>query len=87
MARRSIRAQQGDRLPDSYPEGTKYVVESTRRRGYVRRFIEFPDGRRLDLGTRALAPCCSNGRAKPRRDKARLHSQRNAMQPPAPLPR
>ena len=74
MASRSVRARQGASLPDRYPEGTKYVVESTRRAGYVRRFVEFPDGRRLDLGTRALAPCC-NARAKPRRDCASKRSE------------
>jgi hypothetical protein len=82
MVSRSVRARRSVRLPDRFPEGTKYVVESTPRRDYVRRFIEYPDGRRLDLGTRPLPPCCGKPSAKPCLDKA---AQRNVMQPSAPM--
>ena len=44
-----------DRLPKRLPAGTKYVLES--RGGFVRRFIELPDGRKLKLATRKAVAC------------------------------
>jgi hypothetical protein len=48
------------RLPNRLPLGSKYVIES---RGsakggaqLVHRYVQFPDGRRVDLGTSALLP-------------------------------
>lgn len=43
------------RLPARVPVGTKYVLES--RGKLVRRYIEFPDGRRIQLATRKAVPC------------------------------
>lgn len=37
-------------LPARYPVGTKYILEG--RGPFVHRYIEFPDGRRLQLGLR-----------------------------------
>src|SRR5450756_1078851 len=38
------------RLPARFPIGTKYVLEGSGR--FVRRYIEFPNGRRVQLATR-----------------------------------
>ena len=43
------------RLPSRFPNGTKYVVEG--RRTFVRRYIEFPNGRRIHLATRKALSC------------------------------
>ncbi len=43
------------RLPERFPENTKYVLEA--RGGSVRRYIEFPDGRRLELAPRKALTC------------------------------
>jgi hypothetical protein len=37
-----------NRLPSLFPEGTRYVIEG-RAGGIVSRYIEFPDGRHVDL--------------------------------------
>jgi hypothetical protein len=42
-------------LPDDFPENTKYVVEA--RGPLVRRYIAFPDGRRLELAPRKALTC------------------------------
>lgn len=48
-----------NRLPTRFPDGAKYVLES--HGGMVRRFVEFPDGRRVTLPARkALACACSD---------------------------
>lgn len=44
------------RLPKSVPDGTKYVLEA--RGPWVHRFIEWPNGRRLELAPRKAATCC-----------------------------
>jgi hypothetical protein len=43
------------RLPARIPIGTKYVLEG--RGPFVRRYIEFPDGRRVQLATRKAMSC------------------------------
>lgn len=43
------------RLPARFREGTKYVLEARGRT--VRRYIEFPDGSRLELRSRQAATC------------------------------
>ncbi|HEY2754845.1 MAG TPA: hypothetical protein VGJ01_03795 [Pseudolabrys sp.] len=43
------------RLPSRFPVGTKYVLES--RGGQVHRYVEYPDGRRLELSAREPANC------------------------------
>jgi hypothetical protein len=43
------------RLPTRFPVGTKYVVEG---RGlFVRRYVEFPNGRKVRLETRKASAC------------------------------
>jgi len=44
-----------NRLPTRFPDGAKYVLES--HGGMVRRFVEFPDGRRVTLASRKAVPC------------------------------
>ena len=47
------------RLPARFPVCTKYVLEG---RGlFVRRYIEFPSGRRVHLATRKALTCTSAG--------------------------
>jgi hypothetical protein len=43
------------RLPARLPVGTKYILESRGR--FVRRYVEFPDGRRVQLATRKALTC------------------------------
>ena len=43
------------RLPARFPANTKYVLES--RGPWVRRYIEFPDGRTVELNPRKAATC------------------------------
>jgi hypothetical protein len=47
--------RKSSRLPTRFPEGTKYVLEG--RAGVVRRFVEFPDGRRIVLRDRKAVSC------------------------------
>jgi len=47
-------------LPTRFPIGTKYVLES--RGPFVRRYVEFPDGRRVELSTRLAQSCVCTGR-------------------------
>jgi hypothetical protein len=43
------------RLPAHFPANSKYVLES--RGPWVRRYLEFPDGRTLELTPRKAATC------------------------------
>lgn len=43
------------RLPARFPDGAKYVLESEG--GMVRRYVEFPDGRKVMLARRKAAVC------------------------------
>ena len=43
------------RLPKRVPVGTKYIIESNGLS--VRRYIEFPDGRRVNLSARKALTC------------------------------
>jgi hypothetical protein len=49
--------RKSNHLPTRFPEGTKYVLESVG--GMVRRFVEFPDGRKITLPTRKAQTCCA----------------------------
>jgi len=49
--------RKSSRLPTRFPEGTKYVLESYG--GEIRRFVEFPDGRRITLAKRKALACCA----------------------------
>jgi len=42
------------RLPSHFPNGTRYVVEG--RDGRFQRYLEFPDGRHVDLPANLMAP-------------------------------
>ena len=43
------------RMPTHIPIGTKYVLES--RGPFVRRYVEFPNGRKVQLETRIALSC------------------------------
>jgi hypothetical protein len=58
--------RRADRLPNRFPEGTRFVIE--RRAGCFSRYLEFPDGRHVDLPTRRLT---SKKRVKAGRRPAR----------------
>jgi hypothetical protein len=49
-------------LPARLPLGTKYVIESYG--PFVRRFVEFPNGRKVQLATRKAASCTCAARQK-----------------------
>jgi len=59
------------RLPNRFPEGTKFVVEARARKGrppvYVRH-LEFPDGTKVRLPE---LPTIVTGKTMPRRRRAR----------------
>jgi hypothetical protein len=42
-------------LPTRFPTGTKYILEG--RGPFVRRYVEFPDGRRMPLELRKALTC------------------------------
>jgi hypothetical protein len=43
------------RLPARFPDDTKYVLEA--RGPWVHRYIEFPDGRKVELSPRKAQAC------------------------------
>jgi hypothetical protein len=47
--------QTSSRLPRRFPANTKYVVEA--HGAYVRRYVEFPDGRVIELSPRKAQTC------------------------------
>ena len=55
-------------LPTRFPVGSKYVLEG--RRFFVRRYIEFPDGHRVQLPTRKVRGKATD-RYYPRPDRCR----------------
>jgi hypothetical protein len=58
------------RLPSRFPVGTRYVIEG--RGGHIcLRYLEFPDGRKVDL------PADLAARAKPRIGAGRRRNSRN----------
>jgi hypothetical protein len=57
------------RLPERFPADTKYVLEA--RGPLVRRYVEFPDGRTLELAPREALTCrCQAMRELARRELA-----------------
>ena len=53
---------QVNRLPSRFPVGTRYVIEG--RGGRIRlRYLEFPDGRKVDLPADLAASTSSRGGA------------------------
>jgi hypothetical protein len=60
---------EGSRLPNRFPVGTRYVIEG--RPGHIcLRYLEFPDGRKVDL------PADLAARTKPRGAVARRRGSR-----------
>jgi len=43
------------RLPTQFPVGTKYVLEG--HGSFVRRYVVFPNGRKIQLATRKAVSC------------------------------
>ena len=60
-----------DDLPERFPIGTKYIVES--RGSVVHRFVELPDGRKISLPSRKAIPCsqAERNRCEARSKRAR----------------
>ena len=63
-----------DRLPERFPLGSTYVVEA---RGSVQgltlmhRYVQLPDGRRVELAARLVRPCqCAHAKERRRDAKA-----------------
>jgi len=67
-------AMQSESLPNRFPVGTKFVLEGRRdAKGRLRilsRYVEFPDGRQVDLLAAKRTPRARSG-AGVRRDRAR----------------
>lgn len=63
-------AQEALRLPSRFPVGTRYVIEG--RAGLIRlRYLEFPDGRKVDLPSDlAPRPAARGRQRRPRRPRA-----------------
>ena len=62
------------RLPKRFPVGTKYILESYG--GFVRRYIEYPSGRRIELETRKALSCgCFDSSIVPERGADTLNSE------------
>jgi hypothetical protein len=57
-------ARISDDLPGHFPIGTKYVVES--HGSVVHRFVELPDGRRINLPNRKALTCTQAARRRDR---------------------
>jgi hypothetical protein len=57
---------QVDRLPSKFPNGTRFVIEGRAGR-IVSRYLEFPDGRHVDL------PTDHPGSGERTRTRRRLH--------------
>jgi hypothetical protein len=56
------------RLPDRFPVGTRYVIEG--RAGRIRlRYLEFPEGRKVDLPADLAACAKARGSARRRRNR------------------
>jgi hypothetical protein len=68
----SVKANAGAKqLPGHFPVGTRYVIEG--RGGRVdQRYLEFPDGRRVELSAERT------GRARPRTDRRRSSARRSS---------
>jgi len=62
---------EGSRLPSRFPVGTRYVIEGQGGRICLR-YLEFPDGRRIDL------PADLAARTKSRIDSGRRGKSRSA---------
>jgi hypothetical protein len=61
---------QAMRLPNRFPVGTRYVIEG--RGGRIRvSYLEFPDGRQVEVPVRAATPRANSSGGNPRRDRAR----------------
>jgi hypothetical protein len=58
------------RLPERFPPDSKYVLEA--RGGIVHRYVEFPDGRKVELSPRKALTC----KCKAERDLARGEAAR-----------
>jgi hypothetical protein len=57
-------------LPSRFPVGTKYVIEG--RKGHIHlRYIEFPDGHKVDLPANLAARAKSRTEASKRRNPPR----------------
>jgi hypothetical protein len=63
-------------LPESFPVGTRYVIEG--RGGRIRlRYLEFPDGRHVDLpADLATRTARSRVRSRSRRDRSRARPKK-----------
>jgi hypothetical protein len=60
----------GIHLPNRFPVGTRYVIEG--REGHIHlRYIEFPDGRKVDLPAGLAARTRSRSKAGRRRHPVR----------------
>jgi len=50
-----VMMRRSPRLPKRFPVGTKYILEG--HGGFIRRYIEYPNGQRVELKTRKALSC------------------------------
>jgi hypothetical protein len=78
-------ARTSRRLPNRFPVGSTYVVEA---RGSVRgmtlmhRYVQFPDGRRIELAARLVQACAKTGATAVRSMKSAAVRARSRVQAP-----
>jgi len=66
-----------NRLPARFPANTKYVLEA--RGAVIHRFIEYPDGRKVELKPRKAATCdCADQTLVPAMDAGKRKDKRLA---------
>jgi hypothetical protein len=59
---------EASRLPSRFPDGTRYVIEG-RAGSICLRYLEFPDGRKVDLPANPAARAKARGSAGRRRSR------------------
>ena len=64
--------RKASRLPRRLPEGTKYVVESDG--PVVRRFVELPNGKKINLPSRKAVSCSERVSIVPEQETASVES-------------
>ncbi|HEY2228946.1 MAG TPA: hypothetical protein VGI22_14645 [Xanthobacteraceae bacterium] len=57
-----------DPLPDRFPNGTRYVVEGRNGRIHLR-YLEFPDGRHIELPADLAPPETTHAVRRPQRKR------------------
>ena len=77
--------QQASHLPSRFPVGTRYVIEG--RGGLISlRYLEFPDGRKVDLPSDLAGRTRSRARSRTGRASARKAGPKKMLNPAGTKP-